>query len=194
MSFSYFILTKIIRQIAEYQCNISDHYLRFDGFFPCSCLLFFTLFIKFLHFLKPLKDELVVARNRFLAESMLGGVQNPKRKYSVPTCHTTLKQLEQSRLAREFEQQRSKKQEQSNNNINNNNNNNNNNKFNDDDVLPRRTLSRTTSVGKLVSNFENGTIKNDDTTTDEDDQESMILMRHKPPLPTKPVLRHTVSF
>ena len=72
-----------------------------------------------------MKDELVVARNRFLAESMLNGGQSqlkksplPKttaaqlgspigpKKYSVPTCHTTLKQMEQAKLAREFEQQR----------------------------------------------------------------------------------------
>ena len=190
----------------------------------------------------------MVARNRFLAESMLNGGQSqqksplqpktvksqpPKPKYSVPTCHTTLKQMEQARLAREFEQQRK--------NLNNNNNteyetgisslpvdqeqpeiasvddsDGTGNKGNF--VKLKRTLSRTTSVGKLVNNFENG-----NGLLQDQEQPQLVnpflgfnsnsnppdfggfnpaiqqavafsYIKPKPPLAAKPSLRHTVSF
>lgn len=118
----------------------------------------------------------MVARNRFLAESMLNGIpKSPSpKKYSVPTCHTTLKQMEQARLAKEFEAQRLK-------NLNNN--------YEEAKIyedLPKlkRSLSRTTSVGKLVNNFENGNFEG----------EKPVILRPKPPLAAKPSLRHTVSF
>ena len=143
----------------------------------------------------------MVARNRFLAESMLHG-KSSKPNYSVPTCHTALKQLEQARLAREFELQRSKVNNTINNNIEEEP------KDNDDPFRPklRRTLSRTTSVGKLVSNFEHGNLAqseeefhNDDSTNDDEQQQQIVMLRiprptcQKPPLATKPILRHTVS-
>ena len=159
--------------------------------------------------MKPLKDELVVARNRFLAESMLNGGSKspkiPKPKYSVPTCHTTLKQLEQARLAKEFELQRRKSLQ---NHINNNN-------VSEDQPKLKRTLSRATSVGKLVNNFEKGHFANNDDDNSSDhashleqaisDEVDDIYANSfynvggkpalavKPPLATKPFLRHTVS-
>ena len=105
----------------------------------------------------------MVARNRFLAESMLNGQHksplNGHKKYSVPTCHSTLKQMEQARLAKEFE-------------------------------LQRKQLSRTSSVGKLVNNFENG--MNNNVNAEEFNQTKAALI--KPPLAAKPMLRHTVSL
>lgn len=148
---------------------------------------FFALFHLVFPFVKPLKDELVVARNRFLAESMLNGVSGnkspaPHAKYSVPTCHSTLKQMEQARLAREFEQQRQR-------NLFNNNN-----CYDETDHyhLPRvkRTLSRTSSVGKLVNNFENGNLPNGPLGGL---PSAYINKPPKPPLAAKPSLRHTVS-
>ena len=104
----------------------------------------------------------MVARNRFLAESMLNGYHSKpsnQKKYSVPTCHTTLKQMEQARLAKEFEQQRK----------------------------GLSTISRTSSVGKLVSNFEQNGLNNNNYY--EETSPSPV----KPPLAAKPMLRHTVS-
>ena len=165
--------------------------------------------------LKPLKDELVVARSRFLAESIAlsnghhlhsngqNGSNNgyfgrnmpipsPKvarPKYSVPTVHTTLKQMEQAKLARQFEIQQQQK-------LKNNNNNN-----LDEPGMPtlKRSLSRTTSVGKLVNNFENGGSNRPTNSTQERDyfRAGQILppkSPYKPPLAAKPSLRHTVSF
>ena len=150
----------------------------------------------------------MVARNRFLAESMLlngtagAGHQHlnhatslhqmiPKvKKYSVPTCHSTLKQMEQARLAREFaEQQRAK-------NLSNIQNNNNEPEVDiqDHNGLPKlkRSLSRTSSVGKLVNNFENGTFTPSHCLANQQDN-IVIRPLTKPPLAAKPVLRHTVS-
>ena len=197
----------------------------------------------------------MVARNRFLAESMLNGGQSqlkksplPKtapvqsspigpRKYSVPTCHTTLKQMEQAKLAREFVQQRKS--------LNNNNNtdyetglanldfyqglknpdsgslySSANQLMQEPDVtsaqansgsrenLPKlkRTLSRTSSVGKLVNNFETGAggftsenshgLKNPESGFyGSASQQAMAFsyIKPKPPLAAKPSLRHTVS-
>ena len=121
----------------------------------------------------------MVARNRFLAESMLNGYHSkPKspmqnfKKYSVPTCHSTLKQMEQARLAKEFEEQR------------------------------KGMLSRTSSVGKLVSNFEHGQTQNGGSFINNNNyynEETGPTVRTsspspvKPPLAAKPMLRHTVS-
>ena len=117
----------------------------------------------------------MVARNRFLAESMnLNGyhskpIKSPmQKKYSVPTCHSTLKQLEQARLAKEFEEQR------------------------------KGMLSRTSSVGKLVSNFEgnqNGSFFNNNNYYEETGPTVRTSSPSpvKPPLAAKPMLRHTVS-
>ena len=146
-----------------------------------------------------------MARNRFLAESMLNGGSKSSQKssyqpkYSVPTCHSTLKQLEQARLAKEFELQRRKSLQHHNNNnttehlahyhttsLNNN---------TIEEVKLKRSLSRATSVGKLVNNFENGHFANDDS-YDADDDEIYVTkptIANKPPLATKPLLRHTVS-
>ena len=105
----------------------------------------------------------MVARNRFLAESMLNGNHKVNsngchKKYSVPTCHSTLKQMEQARLAKEFAEQ-------------------------------RKELSRTSSVGKLVNNFENGSINNNN-----EEFGLFSPLKPKPPLAAKPMLRHTVSL
>ena len=169
----------------------------------------------------------MVARNRFLAEAMLNGGQSlqkspkisanstshsiPKpKKYSVPTCHNTLKQMEQARLAREFEQQRK--------GLNNNINNNIDESQTGSSVLDqgqeagngflapklKRSLSRTTSVGKLVNNFENGTATGITGQINNNYQEllgqtaqAVLLpnfgLKPKPPLAAKPSLRHTVS-
>ena len=117
----------------------------------------------------------MAARNRFLAESMLNGYHSkPKspmqnfKKYSVPTCHSTLKQMEQARLAKEFEEQR------------------------------KGMLSRTSSVGKLVSNFEgnqNGSFFNNNNYYEETGPTVRTSSPSpvKPPLAAKPMLRHTVS-
>ena len=220
------------------------------------CAAFGFSYCTFFSTKKPLKDELVVARNRFLAESMLNGGQSqlkksplPKtapvqsspigpRKYSVPTCHTTLKQMEQAKLAREFVQQRKS--------LNNNNNtdyetglanldfyqglknpdsgslySSANQLMQEPDVtssaqansgsrenLPKlkRTLSRTSSVGKLVNNFETGAggftsenshgLKNPESGFyGSASQQAMAFsyIKPKPPLAAKPSLRHTVS-
>ena len=122
-----------------------------------------------------------MARNRFLAEAMLNGLQSHQkpaskpRKYSVPTCHSTLKQMEQAKLAREFEQQRRMS-------------NNNNDIIEDQRPKVTRSLSRTSSVGKLVNNFENGNFNNNEKMA-----KIIPAMMTKPPLATKPILRHTVS-
>ena len=157
----------------------------------------------------------MVARNRFLAESMLNGQKTPKSpkpKYSVPTCHSTLKQLEQARLAKEFELQRRKSLQhhttstgspKSNCDFYNNNNNN----SIHEEIKLKRSLSRATSVGKLVNNFENGHFA--DNEEEEEEVESLEATESefyfhegyatkpaiavKPPLATKPILRHTVS-
>ena len=180
----------------------------------------------------------MVARNRFLAESMLNGQKTPKSpkpKYSVPTCHSTLKQLEQSRLAKEFELQRRKSLQhhttttstgspKSNCDFYNNNNNN----SIHEEIKLKRSLSRATSVGKLVNTFENGQFTQekqndigasskdffpqdigagydaDDDETDAANPEEVLnfggkiqmmkpVIAIKPPLATKPFLRHTVS-
>jgi len=123
----------------------------------------------------------MVARNRFLAESMnLNGyhskpIKSPmQKKYSVPTCHSTLKQLEQARLAKEFEEQRK----------------------------GLTALSRTSSVGKLVSNFEHGQTQNGGSFINNNNyynEETGPTVRTsspslvKPPVAAKPMLRHTVS-
>ena len=159
----------------------------------------------------------MVARNRFLAESMLNGGSKTSQKssyqpkYSVPTCHSTLKQLEQARLAKEFELQRRKSLQHHNNNntaehlahchttsLNNNN--------TIEEVKLKRSLSGATSVGKLVNNFENGHFADNE---EEEEVESLEATESefyfhegyatkpaiavKPPLATKPILRHTVS-
>ena len=171
----------------------------------------------------------MVARNRFLAESMLNGQKTPKSpkpKYSVPTCHSTLKQLEQARLAKEFELQRRKSLQhhttstgspKSNCDFYNNNNNN----SIHEEIKVKRSLSRATSVGKLVNNFESNSISRNFTKeeqiagagydADDDDEtdgctnpEVLVnfggkiqmmkpVIAIKPPLATKPFLRHTVS-
>ena len=189
----------------------------------------------------------MVARNRFLAESMLNNSgqkipKSPKPKYSVPTCHSTLKQLEQSRLAKEFELQRRKSLQHhpvtsttgspksiSRDFYNNNNNNNNysdekTRETNYEEIKLKRSLSRATSVGKLVNNFENNSISRnfptkeqeennigaangydaDDDETETDANPEVLnfggkiqmmkpVIAIKPPLATKPFLRHTVS-
>ena len=186
----------------------------------------------------------MVARNRFLAESMLNNSgqkipKSPKPKYSVPTCHSTLKQLEQSRLAKEFELQRRKSLQHhpvtsttgspksiSRDFYNNNNNNNNyseekTRETNYEEIKLKRSLSRATSVGKLVNNFESNSISRNFTReeqiagagydADDDDEtdgctnpEVLVnfggkiqmmkpVIAIKPPLATKPFLRHTVS-
>ena len=193
----------------------------------------------------------MVARNRFLAESMLNGQKTPKSpkpKYSVPTCHSTLKQLEQARLAKEFELQRRKSLQHhpvtsttgspksiSRDFYNNNNNNNNHSdektrETNYEEIKLKRSLSRATSVGKLVNTFENGQFTkeeeqnhigasskdffpqdigagydaDDDEISDAANPEEVLnfggkiqmmkpVIAIKPPLATKPFLRHTVS-
>ena len=248
-----FLLYKLHWGVDSY---LLQNWQNFSKKQPTAQLLVFHI----AHFLppkKPLKDEIVVARNRFLAESMLNGGQSqlkksplPKtapvqsspigpRKYSVPTCHTTLKQMEQAKLAREFVQQRKS--------LNNNNNtdyetglanldfyqglknpdsgslyssanqlmqpepdvtsaqaNNSGSREN----LPKlkRTLSRTSSVGKLVNNFETGAggftsenshgLKNPESGFyGSASQQAMAFsyIKPKPPLAAKPSLRHTVS-
>ena len=173
----------------------------------------------------------MVARNRFLADAMFNGnskISKPEvgnRKYSVPTCHSTLKQLEQARLAKQFEQQRIHAKMLSQNN--NNNINAREARKNDEDkpklFKPRPILERTTSVGKLVNNFENGNFVDeasdpDDEVEDNYDASAVTILTSsttspgslasmtasnmsypyytnskKPPLATKPILRHTVS-
>ena len=202
----------------------------------------------------------MVARNRFLAESMLNNgngssqkiPKSPKPKYSVPTCHSTLKQLEQARLAKEFELQRRKSLQHTSTGSPKSisrdfyNNNNNNNNYSDEqktretnipfpyektretnsipyeEIKIKRSLSRATSVGKLVNNFENNSISRNFPTKEEnnigaangydaDDDETETdanpevlnfggkiqmmkpVIAIKPPLATKPFLRHTVS-
>ena len=109
--------------------------------------------------------------------------------------------MEQARLAREFEQQRK--------GLNNNNIDEHTGGLEQEtgngngSSLPKlkRSLSRTTSVGKLVNNFENGSAGGFNNNYHQDLlglQTAQAVLpnfgnKPKPPLAAKPSLRHTVS-